>query len=146
MIFGESSLEVSVPMIEKRKSYCIKLSLHACDEIFYRGLLCWKRQKSGHQKGFQLGCLWSCRIGSGAVLEILLSSFQTACCCGLCIARMEGSSRRVSVMLRHKFCEGLQFSFMATKKRSSLDFLSFDSKRKPVTLLFSMLCMLCETL
>jgi len=44
------------------------------------------------------------------------------------------------VTLQQKFCEGLQFSFVATKKRSSLDFLSFDSKNasntaKPMQLL-----------
>ena len=69
---------------------------------------------------------------SGVVLEISLSILQTAGCHELlqCLYNgifVQNFQWRCNTIF---FCKGLQFSFMATKKRSSLDFLSFDSKQK----------------
>ena len=64
-------------------------------------------------------------LEAGAVLEILLSSFQAAC---LLRMRTVGYSRKVSSDAAiQNFCEDLQFSFVATKKkkkRSSPHFLN----------------------
>ena len=83
-------------------------------------------------------------LHTGAVLEIALSSFQTACCRWLLQCTYGGIfTKRFQWCCNTNFCEGLSWQ---PKKGSSLDFLSFDSKQKPVTLLFSTLCMSRETL
>jgi len=68
---------------------------------------------------------------SGAVLEISLSSFQVACLSWTCTMR---SSRRVSSDAATQiFAKVSNFpSWQPKKKRSSLHFLNFESKQRPV--------------
>ena len=58
---------------------------------------------------------------AGVVLEISLSSFQTACLSWTFAVRVQWDLRAdFPVKLKHKFFERLQFSFLATKKNVSL--------------------------
>jgi len=78
------------------------------------------------------------------VLETSLSSFQAAC---LSWMRMVRSSRRVSSdAATQNFCEGLQFSFVATKKNLHYISLTLSRNKGQLTPLFSPLCMPREML
>ena len=66
----------------------------------------------------------------GAVLEILLSSFQAACLSRTCTVR---SSRRVSSDAATKiFAKVSNFPSWWPKKSSSVHFLNFESKQRPL--------------
>ena len=78
-------------------------------------------------------------------------SFQTACCRGLLqLVRVQWDLRaEFPVTLQHKFLRRSPIFPSLRPKKGRLhyiDFLSFESKQKPVTPLFSTLCMPRETL
>jgi len=87
------------------------------------------------------------KIVAGAVLEISLSSFQSACLSRtstlffilnyyrqtaqlICLGCGSSSMQSFQWRCNTNFCEGLQFSFVATKKRV---FTNFESKQRPVS-------------
>jgi len=84
---------------------------------------------------------------AGAVLEISLSSFQTACLSWTFAVCVQWDLRaEFPVMLQQKFLQRSPIFLRGDqKKKSSLHFLTLKSKQKPVTPLFSPLCMPRET-